>query len=375
MYEQTTTKRSMGYPWVAAILMITGCRMAGVGGNDTDTGVDGGTDATIDVERYTQPTGNADLDEITQTVINLQDVGENFPRPLDGVIQLPDGTNIALTELGTIPCPEDTYDDCNLINSDDLGIGHYALVSDFDYQLSTVKSQGSRPTCVSFGIAAGVETSLHLDGTEVDLSEQYIYLLGKDADDSWDTGGLWSSRTLEAFVADATVLVAEEYWPYNSEDYECEEYLESYPDSTCSETEAQGAGPDGQEPDPRAAAADGYVVTEAEQLYASVGRVKRALYEGHPVVLEINANTDFSVATLRGGVVSWVFNNAACGAAACGHAILAVGYVDHDDVDGGGYIIVKNSWGDDWGDDGLAYLTYEWLEYSILDAWAIVSVQ
>jgi C1A family cysteine protease len=41
---------------------------------------------------------------------------------------------------------------------------------------------------------------------------------------------------------------------------------------------------------------------------------------------------------------------------------------------GGGYVIVKNSWSSDWGDGGLAYVTYEWLQHSLLDAQALVKL-
>lgn len=53
---------------------------------------------------------------------------------------------------------------------------------------------------------------------------------------------------------------------------------------------------------------------------------------------------------------------------------LAVGYQDSDQVAGGGYLIIKNSWTSDWGDGGLAYVTYEWLQHSLLDAQALVRI-
>ncbi len=52
-----------------------------------------------------------------------------------------------------------------------------------------------------------------------------------------------------------------------------------------------------------------------------------------------------------------------------GHCILAVGFVDNKDLPrgvspggGGGYLIIRNSWGSGWGDGGYAYLSYDWLK-------------
>ena len=41
-----------------------------------------------------------------------------------------------------------------------------------------------------------------------------------------------------------------------------------------------------------------------------------------------------------------------------GHAILIVGYTDDPSVDGGGYFIVKNSWGTSWGEGGYFNIAY-----------------
>ena len=53
-----------------------------------------------------------------------------------------------------------------------------------------------------------------------------------------------------------------------------------------------------------------------------------------------------------------------------GHCVEMVGCVDNSELPasagiqpgaGGGYFIVKNSWGPCWADMGFAYLPYEWV--------------
>jgi len=57
-----------------------------------------------------------------------------------------------------------------------------------------------------------------------------------------------------------------------------------------------------------------------------------------------------------------------------GHAVLAVGYDDNLE---GGRFIVKNSWGEKWGDKGYFYMPYEYLTGKGLadDFWVIQTVE
>ncbi len=53
-----------------------------------------------------------------------------------------------------------------------------------------------------------------------------------------------------------------------------------------------------------------------------------------------------------------------------GHAVFAAGYVDNAAWAGGGYLIVKNSWGDAWGDNGYFYMPYDFVTPDrVLEAW------
>ena len=52
-----------------------------------------------------------------------------------------------------------------------------------------------------------------------------------------------------------------------------------------------------------------------------------------------------------------------------GHAVLAIGY---DDVNR--KLLIRNSWGEDWGDKGYAWLPYSYIEQGLArDFWTILA--
>jgi hypothetical protein len=64
-----------------------------------------------------------------------------------------------------------------------------------------------------------------------------------------------------------------------------------------------------------------------------------------------------------------------------GHCVLVTGYVDNGYLPagvppgaGGGYLIIKNSWGKDWGDMGYGYLPYDWVRAYAVTMTAVTAV-
>ena len=322
-----------------------------------------------DASQLLPTTFERDLSQYTSRVTANQSQGALLAGLLEDQILIDDDTVVQLVEISKNTVPE-SLDDGGIAGASELGIGNNALVVDTLSELH-VRNQGDRGTCVAFALNAAAEVLLRRQSVQgPDLSEQNTYFMAKKQTNGWDVSGLSPSITFDDFANGEIPLVAEQFWPYNPADRDCSDYLAQYPGFFCSQTEAQGGGDDARQQEPEAAAADGFVITEAHQLYASVNRVRQALYRGYPVVLSVNANTDFQLASFKQGVVSWVLQASPSGIA--GHAVLAVGYQDDPDVDGGGYVIVQNSWSDTWGDHGFAYVTYEWLQHSILDAQAVV---
>ncbi len=53
-----------------------------------------------------------------------------------------------------------------------------------------------------------------------------------------------------------------------------------------------------------------------------------------------------------------------------GHAVFAAGYQTDPGTPGGGYLIIKNSWGTSWGDNGYFYMPFAYVTPTLVsDAW------
>ena len=83
----------------------------------------------------------------------------------------------------------------------------------------------------------------------------------------------------------------------------------------------------------------------------SVQAIKNALVAYGPLVTTMEVYYDFF--SYHTGIYEYV-----SGTYQGGHAVLIVGYQDNPAVDGGGYFIVKNSWGTDWGESGYFNIAY-----------------
>jgi C1A family cysteine protease len=359
---------------LAAILSLQAC---GGGGNDDNNDEGSGFHTPSYGDARGDTRWQADLSSVTSQVLAYQDAGSELASFIeatdDQLVRLFGDYKVRLISASKNSCPEGLRG-CNTSDSSALGVGSSALIANLTEIKAGIRDQGERGACVAFALNGGMELLLSRQGQDIELSAQNTYFEGKRLTATWVEAGLAPYDTIAAFTSQRTRWVKEAYWPYNEDDKFCARYNKKHPNATCSQTEAQGGGSDSKQQDPQAAAAGGYRLDTAHQLYASLGRIKQALYRGHPVVMSINANHDFQLATLKGGVVSWVIKADSCGASLCGHEVLVVGYQDSTQVRGGGYFIVKNSWSRDWGDGGLAYVTYEWMQHSLLDAQALVRV-
>ncbi|HSB10676.1 MAG TPA: C1 family peptidase [Blastocatellia bacterium] len=99
--------------------------------------------------------------------------------------------------------------------------------------------------------------------------------------------------------------------------------------------------------------------------------IKRSLAQGYPVALGFTCfESIFLDRVRRNGVISYPQKNERNSG---GHAVLAVGYIEAEPgtrkVPGSsGSLIIRNSWGPNWGEAGYGYLPYAFIQGNAEDA-------
>lgn len=216
-----------------------------------------------------------------------------------------------------------------------------------------VRDQGRRGTCTAF---ASVALREHLAAGGTALSEQFLYWACKELD-GYPGAGTYL-RTAAAVLGEYGVCPAS-VWAYHP-----------LPGAT----EGQGPPPAGA----REAAKD-YQLAGAGQVEPSlVNHYKKVLAGGggQPAMPVVIATLVFdswfhSPETFRTGKITMPLPGEPTEPG--GHAWCVVGYVDDAEVPGGGYFIVRNSWGLDWAAEspeapGHALMPYAYVERFAVEA-------
>jgi C1A family cysteine protease len=128
-----------------------------------------------------------------------------------------------------------------------------------------------------------------------------------------------------------------------------------------------------QPPDKVLPEAAKYVITKYEKVLG-IGNIKTCLASGYvlPAAMEVFAQMESADAAQTGIVRVPSPRETSMG----GHAICIVGYTDTprgpNYWKGGGYITIRNSWGDKWGDRGYFRVAYDYVNLGYLfEAWKV----
>lgn len=187
-----------------------------------------------------------------------------------------------------------------------------------------IRNQGPRGTCVSFTLTALNEYIRRRRGLVRDLSEQHLYYEIKLIDGAPAACGTWQVKAVTALLNRGQCR--EVIWPYN-------------PNLPCNNHGAR----------PAAARPDGlnYRLQTLAVPARNVLAYKTNMGRQRPVTLSFPVYRSWyqSAATrLSGRITMRVGNEPVIG----GHAVCLVGYQDTPTSPGGGYFIVRNSWGLTW---------------------------
>jgi C1A family cysteine protease len=188
-------------------------------------------------------------------------------------------------------------------------------------EMPPIRDQGQRGTCVAFG-ATAVNEFPH--SRPIDLSEQYLYARIKQIDGVPNECGTWLAKAVVVLAANG----------------ECREALMPYnPNPPCNQNDNISGSAD--------ADALNYRVPLNQLNPHDVNGFKIAV-ANHKVVgfcIPVYNSWYQSGDTYRTGRITMrIGNEPAIG----GHCMCVVGYQDDSGTPGGGYFIIRNSWGTVW---------------------------
>jgi C1A family cysteine protease len=197
-----------------------------------------------------------------------------------------------------------------------------------DNGVTPVRDQRNCGSCWAFGTIASFESLLLIkDSISTDLSEQHLVSCNTSG---WGCNGGWWAHDM--LVDPGAVLEVD--FPYEAADIPCGGPY-NYPYKL-----------------------EGWAYVDGDNKVPTVDKIKEAIYAYGPVCAAVYVGTYFQSYT--GDVFDKNEAPSGCGCAPpaqVNHAITLVGWDDNKD---GGAWILKNSWGDGWGESG-----YMWIKYGI----------
>ena len=258
------------------------------------------------------------------------------------------------------------------------------------YFTTSIKDQGRRGSCVAFALTSATESQVAVqDARWINLSEQYLYNRIKNV---WDPehydDGANTVDMAKTFAQSNYRLPFEELWNYNRSpdrvaadadspaDFlgSCIDYTETCSDTTHQSgvacTQVGGLDYCGFLPQDSSG--------EGERLNANAAVVwtrgpwfeplplsllRTLLAGGQPIVASIRVTDDFRGPGLgANGYLTGIGADVEGG-----HAVHVTGFAANDQLPaglpqapGGGWLIVKNSWGTCYGDGGYVYIPVSW---------------
>jgi C1A family cysteine protease len=224
---------------------------------------------------------------------------------------------------------------------------------------SPVENQGNLGSCTA---NAGVGMIEYFErrafGNHIDASRLFLYKATRNLMRTMGDSGAYLRSTMGAMVLFG--VAPEQYWPYVIENFDKE------PSSFCY------------------AFAQNYQAIQYYRLDPSgtskidhLKRIKTNLATGLPSMFGFTVYNSIQQAALTGMIPFPTKGENIAG----GHAIIAVGFDDNmkiknankDGVETTGALLIRNSWGEEWGEKGYGWLPYEYvLKGLAVDWWSLL---
>ncbi|CAF4106525.1 unnamed protein product [Adineta steineri] len=211
--------------------------------------------------------------------------------------------------------------------------------------MTPVEDQSQIGSCTANSLAGAYEyLNKKAHGTNVDVSRLFIYYNSRvkaNYSSTISDTGCSMTDTIEALEEFGTCL--ESLWPYDSS------RVNTKPNDNVYQQ------------------ASSHKISQALQVNIDLNEMKSCLAQGFPFAFGLSLYTSFDKAA-KTGVVPMPDSSDASRESDGNHALLAVGYSDESQA-----FIVRNSWGEDWGEKGYCYIPYDYLtntDYAF-DAWTV----
>jgi len=235
--------------------------------------------------------------------------------------------------LNVIPSPKDDRD---YKLSERPGLKALRLPRNYNMLKYTtfVKNQGSLGACTGFAGVAAVDTQRVLQNNEVlDFSELFIYYNERVIDGTVNEDAGSYIRTLAKTLKETGVAL-EQYHPYDVSKFKEKPGFPAY---------------------------FGARFFRIKNYYRvmNIDECKQAIANNIPVVIGMIVYSNLF--NYSYGVYSSIAGNKAGG-----HAICVVGYDDDSNC-----VIIKNSWGRNWGEEGYFRMSYDMYNQLVFEAFAL----
>ncbi len=232
---------------------------------------------------------------------------------------------------------------------------------------TNAKNQGNCGSCWDFAAVGALESRIKISEgcyqLQPDLSEQYVLSCLPAAANNYGQG-CYGGTPYGAYyyIMNTTEegnnvngIIPESCFPYQAShtvscDEKCEDWMDHLVPLTGCNYTFLGLG-------------------YATELNTDV--IKTILYEEGPIAVALNVTTDFiNFWSIHHSADEYYPDTHEPWGNQLNHIVVLVGWKDDSSIENGGYWIVKNSWGSDWGYDGFFNLEYYGLYFGMYYATA-----
>ena len=211
-----------------------------------------------------------------------------------------------------------------------------------------VRDQGMRSTCVAHACTAVREYLTGAQSTSQDFSEQFLYWDCKHHDNAPSQEGTYVSTGMDRLRADGIPNEAD--WPYNPNPIPGNEPQDPAPNGILDKAAPQR-------------------ITSSSSLNANnVDALRQALAAKNPVAFAVSVYSSwFAEPTQTTGDIRLPLPGEKLEG---GHALCVVGYQTDASVPGGGYFLVRNSWGAAYANQSPVAAGYIRIPYAYVSQYA-----